>query len=337
MVDQVSRVWRWSRVVVLVAGVALAGCEQLKSLLSSKSSSSSAQTTASAHAPTAVGGQPIQPIVPPTELVAKVNDRVIGKRDVELTIADLKNTTEALGRTWKPLTEQDLKDLAEGLIIGELRAQDALARGVDRQTDVQQRLQHRTRTFFAQEWVAWQLARSTVTQAEIDEFYRANQAGFREPEQIRLRQLVFSSEDQAKAALVKLLEGVDVATVAQNSVRPEAATGTLVDQWVLRTNEKAVFAPNNDKVRDLRDPVLEQAAFAIDKVGGMSSYVKGADGNYHIFQLAERKPGRQRPLLDVTDNIRNFLQLRKIEQATEELKTKAKLERSPENLKTVEQ
>ncbi len=329
MVDQVSRV------VLVAVCVALAGCEQVSTFFSPKPP---AGTTAQATPKPAAGSTPlIQPIVPPAEIIARVNDRLLSKRDMELSIQDIKNTTEALSRTWKPLTEDDLKELAEGLIIGELRAQDALARGVDRQTDVQQRLQHRTRNFFAQEWVAWQLARSTVTQAEIDEFYRANQAGFREPEQIRLRQLVFSSEDQAKAALVKLLEGVEFATVAQNSVRPEAATGPLVDQWVLRSNEKAVFAPNNDKVRDLRDPVLEQAAFAIDKVGGTSSYVKGADGNYHIFQSAERKPGRQRPLLEVTDNIRNFLQLRKIEQATEELKTKAKLERSPENLKTVEQ
>ena len=335
MVDQVSRTgWRRCR-VVLVAGLAvLAGCDKIQSLMPSKPPASGAHTAAM---PMASSAQPVQPVVPQTDLIAKINDRVLSKRDIELTIQDLKNTTEALGRTWKPLSEQDLKDLAEGLIMAELRAQDALARGVDRQTDVQQRLQHRLRTFFAQEWVSWQLSRAAVTQKEVDDFYATNQAGFREPEQIRLRQLVFASEEQAKTALVKLLEGSDMATIASTSVRPEAATGPLVDQWVLRSNEKAAFAPNNDKVRDLRDPVLEQAAFAIDKIGGTSSYVKGADSNYHIFQLVERKPGRQRPLVEVSDNIRNFLQLRKIEQATEELKTKAKIERAPENLKSVEQ
>ena len=144
---------------------------------------------------------------------------------------------------------------------------------------------------------------------------------------MKLRQLIVSSEDQAKATLVKLLEGLDFLTVAQQvSIRPEAAQPPLADKWVMHSAEKAAFAPNDDAIRDLRDPVLEQAAFAIDKAGGTSSYVKGADGNFHIFQLIERKAGRQRPLLEVSDSIKNFLQLQKLNEATEQLKSKGKIE-----------
>lgn len=344
MADDVRRIaWRaWMAGVVIGVSAVTAGCEQVTALFSGKSPASgtpasSGQAQAGSSAASASAVSMPQPVVAPAEVIAHVNGRTISRRDVELAIQDLKNTTEALGREWTTLSDDDLKELTEGLIIGELRAQDALARGLDRQTEVQQRWQHRARTFFAQEWVARQLNQAIVSQAEVDQFYQNNQAGFREPERIRLRQAVFASEEQAKAALVKLLEGVDMPTVAQGSVRPEAATGPLVEQWVMRSTEKAVFAPNDEAVRDLRDPALEQAAFAIDKVGGTSSYVKGADGNSHVFQLVEKKPGRQRALVEVQDNIRNFLQLQKLNEATKALDTKAKIERSLEHLKQVTQ
>jgi len=219
-----------------------------------------------------------------------------------------------------------------------LRAQDAVARGLDRNPDAQYRFWNRFRTFFAQEWVAWQVERTAVTQDEVEKFYKDNQPGFREPEQIRVRQLVVSSEDAAKTVLVRLLQGADFVAVAkETSVRPEAADGALVEQWVLRSADKAAFAPGNDRLRDVRDPTLEQAAFAIDKVGGTSTYVKGADGNYHIFQLVERKAGRQRPLVEVADNIHNFLQVQKIAELSNALRGKAQVELFPERLVDLKQ
>lgn len=333
--------------VFLIGSLAVAGCENWPWSTTSNSSpgtsSASSATPAGAPQPAPLLSLP-QPIVPPTEVIAKVNGKVIGKHDVELALQDMRSTIEALGQPWTSLSakdepnQYDLVDLINDLTTAELRAQDVLARGLDRNTDVQQRFRHRFRNFFAQEWVNWQLNRVTVEQTEIDQFYKQNQWGFREPEQIRLRQLVLSSEDQAKAVLVKLLEGVDFLTVAQqSSLRPEAAQGPLVEQWVMRSGEKAAFAPTETSVRDLKEPVLEQAAFAIDQVGGVSSYVKGADGNYHVFQLVERKAGRQKPLLEVADNIRNFLRLQKLSQLTEELRTKAQIERFPERLADVQQ
>jgi len=283
-------------------------------------------------------------MVLPADVVAKVGDTVISKRDVELTLQDLRATTEALGQAWTPLSAEDqpdrydLNDLLNDLVMAELRSQDALKFGLDRDLAVQQRFWHRFRNFFAQEWISRQLDQVTISQAEIDQFYQTNRWGFREPERVRLRQLVVATEDQAKASLVKLLEGIDfVALARQMSLRPEAAEGALVDEWVMRSAEKAAFAAVDETVRDLADPTLEQAAFAVDKTGGVSSYVKGADGNFHIFQLVERKPGRERPLLEVADNIRNFLRLQKLAESTKELENKARIERYTEILKEVQQ
>ena len=325
--------------VVWIASLVLLGCEQMPWASSKKHSEAPTSAPASA---TIIGVA--KPEVAATDVVAKVNDGVISKRDVELLIQELRSAREAAGQTWTPLSEDeqadkyDLHDAVNDLITLELRNQDAMARGLDRDAKLQQRFAYVARTMFAQEWLAWQFNRVAVTPEEIDQFYQQNQWGFREPERVKLRQLVVASEDQAKAVLVKLLEGMDFVEVArQSSVRPEAAQSPLADKWVMRSGDKAVFAPNNDSVRDLRDPVLEQAAFAIDKTQGVSSYVKGADGNDHIFQLLERQPGRQRPLVEVSDNIRNFLRLQKLNSMTEGLRTKAHVERFPERVKGVSQ
>ncbi len=328
----------WSLITWLVIGVGCTvGCEKLSWPTSKPASSTPpAQETTSPLA--------VRPAVPPNEVVAKVNDTVISKRDVEFALQELKATTEALGQTWKLLptkqveNQYDLTDLVNDLVMADLRSQDALARGLDRNPDVQRLLAYRHRTFFAQEWIRWQLERITATQEEIDQFYKANQLGYREPEQIRVRQLVVASEDQAKATLVKLLEGADFVEIAkQNSLSLDDAQGPLVEKWVMRSADKAIFAPNNEKIRTLLDAVLEQAAFAIDKVGGPSSYVKGPDGKFHIFQLVEKKAGRQKSLVEVSDDIRNGLRLRKLYAVTEELRTKGRVATFPERLEGIAQ
>jgi len=284
---------------------------------------------------------PLRPAPSPVEIVAKVNDATIGKRDVELALQELKAKVQARGGTWKPLTTEQLQRVLDELVSAELSAQDALARGLSRKTDTQSRFWYSYRTFFSQEWLALQLdqLKAEVNATEVAQFYETNKRGFREPETIRVRELMVSSEDQAKTALVKLLEGVDFLAVAEQiSIRPEAARGKLAEQWVMRGNDKAVFAASDAAIRSL-DPVLEQAAFAIDKVGSVSNYVKGADGAFHIFQLAERKDGRQKPLTDVSDNIRNFLILQKLSEKSDGLRKKAgtKVETFPERLSAVEQ
>lgn len=315
----------------------LAGCEQWTG------ASTSATPAKTADMPSS--GLPSRPPVAPADVLVKVNDRVITTKDVALTLQDMKATAQALGRPWQtlPVEQQadayDLHDVLDELVMAELRAQDAVSRGLDRKTDVQARFWQRYRNFFSQEWVASQLEHvaAEVSEAQVEQYYQDNPWAFREPERLRLRQLVVAAEDQARAALVKLLEGVDFVSVAQQmSIRPDTAQGAAVEQWVMRAAEKATFAPADDRVRAL-DPALEQAAFAIDKVGGVSSYVKGPDGHLYVFQLVERSEGRQRPLTEVSDNIRNFLRLQQLSQKGDELKKKAKIETFDERLANVEQ
>lgn len=324
-------------IVVLLGLMGTGGCEKLGG---STPTPTATKTTQSSPA------FPSRPSVSPDQVVATVNGTTISVKDVEIAVADLKATTEALGRKWEPLSPErnedayDLHDLLDELILAELRTQDAISRGLDRRTEVQALFWYRYRNFFSQEWVTWQLeqAKLEVKEEEVEEYFKSNPWVFREPETVRVRELVAPSEEQAKAALVQIYSGADFVTVAnQVSSRRELASGEAVDkQWIMRGAEKATFAANNDAIRAL-DPVLEQAVFAIDKIGGVSSYVKSAENTFHVFQLVERTEGRQKPLTEVADAIRNFLRLQKMTRKNDALKTQAKVETFLDRLSSVEQ
>ena len=328
------RAIRWLAAVALVAAV---GCEKLPG--------AATETPAPlANTPASGGSFPQPPTVLLSETVAKVNGVAISRQDVELALQETRGNLEASGGTWESLALQDepdrydLPDVVNDLVALELQARDALSRGIDRQPQAQRDLYYRVRSFYAQQWVRWQLERTQPTEEEIAKFYADNKAGFRRPDRLRVRQLVVDAEDKAKAALVKLLEGVEFVGLAQQmSLQPDAAQGPLADKWVLRSVEKAAFAPGDDTVRELVDPALEQAAFAIEKAGGLSHYVKGGDGRYHIFQLVTRETGTEQPLAEVHDWIKAQLQLERIGTLTEELRTKAAIERFPDRLEGVSQ
>jgi parvulin-like peptidyl-prolyl isomerase len=316
---------------VLVAALAVsAGCDKVQGNSQSPATSAPAATASSTAVP--------RPKVAPGDVVAQVNKGAVSRQDVELVLQNVRATVEAQGQEWKAPTEEELRGLVDGLVLAELKLQDALGRGLDRDPESQRRMLLLARNFYAQEWDRSQLAQIEVTQPEIEQFYEANRLFFRTPERIRVRQMVLPSEEQAKAVLVRLLEGVDFESQAQqSSLQPDAAAGPMVDQWVMRSGEKAVYAPDDETIRELRDPALEQAAFAITKDGGVSSYVEAADGQYHLFQLVERQPASQQPLVEVQDRLRILLQAQRIDEKAKQLRDNAKVDTYPERLSDLQQ
>ena len=187
------------------------------------------------------------------------------------------------------------------------------------------------RQFFAQEWLRWNKDRLEVSSKDVEQFYEQNKLGFRIPEQRKLRHIVLGAEDQAKQTLTQLLGGADFGSLG----------GEALPQWVMRANEMAAAYPSQADataagVMSL-DPLLENAAFAVDRVNGLSNYVKGSDNKFHIFQLTERREERQRPMTEVWDQIKAFLTLQKLQKSVDDLRIKANVERFPERLDGIKQ
>ena len=323
-------------VVVAAALGASLGCERMP--WSSGQQDQATASTAGSH-PAA----PPRPPVLPSDVVAAVNKVPISKKDVELRLQELKALTEASGGQWQSLSADQLEAVLDELVHTELMNQDALARGLDRTLNTQQRLEYLRRGFFAQEWLRWHQERQAITAADVEQYYEQNKLGFREPERRRLRQLVVGSEPQAKQALAQLLGGtVDFANLAQQiSQGPTASAGGLLSGWVMRANDRAFVFPSAAEAEAAGviglDPALEAAAFAVDQVNGLSNYVKGADDRYHIFQLVERQDERQRPLTEVYEDIKTFLAVQHLQQTVDELSSKATIERFPDRLEGLAQ
>ena len=335
-----DRAARVALTVVALGGVV--GCEKLSSLFGGNQDSSATASTTAAPAANAAG-VPQRPPVLPADTAASINGVAVSKADVELRVQELKALMMNLGQEWKPLTEEQLGAVLDELVNNELMSQAAVARGLDRQLETQRHWEFIRRGFFAQEWLQWNQNRLDVSSAEVEQAYEQNKLGFREPERRKLRQITVASEEQAKQALAQLLSGsVQFSELAQQtSLAPSAAKGGLLDKWVMRTQEKAFVFPSEADAEAAGimslDPGLEAAAFAIDQVNGLSSYVKGADNRYHLFQLVERQAEKQRTLTDVWDQIKNYLLVQKLQAALEELRTQAKIERFPERLHGVTQ
>jgi len=317
----------------------IAGCDKLPWNAKSRGESHASSGLTTAQSSPA----PSKPQVLPGDVLATVNGAVVSKKDLELRLQELKTLAESADQAGTPLTREQLEQVLEELINTELMSQDAAARGLDRSLDVAQRWEYVRRGFFAQEWLRWHQEHLSVAPEEVDKYYEDNKAGFRVPSRLRLRQIVVALEEQANRALSQLHGGTtDFANLAQQiSLGPTAAKGGELPFWLMRANEKAfLYGSETDAQADgvmSLDPSLEAAAFAIDKVNGLSSYVKGADSQYHIFQLVERQEEHQREKQAVWDDVKSFLSLQKLREAIDTLQGKTTVERFTDRLEHVTQ
>ncbi|MBI4355656.1 MAG: peptidyl-prolyl cis-trans isomerase [Candidatus Omnitrophica bacterium] len=301
---------RFRRIAGLLAlGAALTGCDRLPW---AKSQAAAASAGPSAAASRAVRqAMPARP-VDPAKVIAEVNGRLI-------TVEEFHRRVRGLAEEYRPKSLEDKKRLLEELIGVELIVQDAKARGLGQDPEVVQRLDDLEQVLLYQEAVQREMAGVAVTDAEAEKFYKDYQVGFKEPERVRLKQLVVKTEADAKAILVTLLQGTSTfeQIVRERSVGPAAAQGGDVG-YVIRAADKAIAEQSGQAAPATTSlfPQLEQAAFALE-VGGISGIIKGPEG-YYIVKLVERKEGSVRPLTEVWQQVRDGLLLLKQQQHFQE-------------------
>ncbi len=111
----------------------------------------------------------------------------------------------------------------------------------------------------------------SVSSSEARRHYQANPREFERPEQVRVRQIVVSTEAEAQAALEQLQSGADFAAVAkEKSTAPEAANGGDLGYFA-----RGVMPAEFNVVFDLPK-------------GGVSGVVKSPYG-FHVFKLEDRR------------------------------------------------
>ncbi len=282
-------------------------------------------------------------IVPASERVAQVNQIPISTTDMELAIQELKRFAKAYGQEWKPLPVQDkpdaldLPDVLNNLVDGELKAQDAKARGLDHTTDVARRFAYLSRSFWAQEWDRWQREHAAPSDEEIRQFYDKNKAGFIDPERVKIRQIVTPSLSEAEAARARVVQGTSFDELArQVSIGAGKEQGGDVGWYLRAIDHQRLRLIGANPTEAVFFPQLEPVAFALE-IGQVSQPVKGPDGRYYIVQVDERRIPKQQTELEVHDSIKELLTLQSMQQQLDQLRKKASVEMFTDRLETIAQ
>ena len=161
--------------------------------------------------------------------------------------------------------------------------------------------------------------RISVAPTEVRRYYQANSQEFEKPEQVRVRQIVVSTEGEARKVEELLQAGTDFAALArEKSTAPEAERG----------GDLGYFAMGEM-------PAEFNVVFGLPK-GGISGIVKSPYG-FHVFKLEEkRRAGRmslEEASRSITEKLRREKEDRRYKQWLKELRARTKFEVNYEALR----
>jgi peptidyl-prolyl cis-trans isomerase C len=162
--------------------------------------------------------------------------------------------------------------------------------------------------------------RVSVAPSEVRRYYQANSQEFEKPEQVRVRQIVVVTEEEARKVEELLRAGTDFAALArEKSTAPEAERG----------GDLGYFAMGEM-------PAEFNVVFGLPK-GGISGVVKSPYG-FHIFKLEDKRRAGKMGLDEVSKGIADKLRREKedarYKQWLKELRSRTKFE---VNYKALEQ
>jgi peptidyl-prolyl cis-trans isomerase C len=213
----------------------------------------------------------------------------------------------------KLLSEKGTRDFLENYVITrELLYQEAKRKGLDKKKEILTKVEDFKRAMIIDALLEEVLrGKSEVTEDEIQRYYKENKPLFIEPQEIRVRQIVVNSELLLREVLTKLTAG--------ESFEKLASTYNLgkfrEDGGNLGYIRRGQLAPSFVQ--------FEEAAFSLKKKGEISEVVKTPYG-YHIIRLEDMRGTTLRPIDQVREKIRFFLQPKKKQESYLEYVKEAK-------------
>ena len=246
-------------------------------------------------------------------VVAEVNGEPI-------YLEDLQEIWDALPEVYRVQFPGGIKDLLEQLIRETLLAQQAKKLGLEDDPVIQKRLEDIKRQLLVQELIKREIIdKVQVTDEEIEKEYTSNPSLYTEPEQVKAKHIMTSTEEKAQEVLQELQSGRPFEEVAmEKSESPDARQGGEMGYL---------------KRGDL-DPDLEKVLFDLAP-GKLSDIVETSYG-FHIFLVEEHIDPRLKEVDEVKGEISNRLlpqkQQEAFEKLIEELKSQAEIAIIEENL-----
>ena len=240
--------------------------------------------------------------------------------DVSISYEEFRQISERqpLEGKMKMLTEQAEREFLETYVVPrEVLYQEAKRKGLDKNKEIQGKVEDFRRQLLTDALVVEALRGKTeISDSEIEKYYKENSNRFTEPQEMKVRHIVVSSELILREVLARLAQGGRFEELAQtyNIDRSGADGGNL---GYIRRGQL-----------DPRFTQFEEAAFSLKNKRDISEVVKTPYG-FHIIQLEDKRGTALRPLDQVKEKIRFYLQTKKKQDVylayVRDLKSKAKV------------
>jgi peptidyl-prolyl cis-trans isomerase C len=143
-----------------------------------------------------------------------VNGKTISRNHVQLMLTSINPDPSARGAG----SEEARTAARQELVTQELLAQEARRKGLDKSAAVADQLAYQERAILSRALLQDHFEKNPVTSAELKSAYEWNRANGKITE-VKVRQILVATPDQAAAALSRLEKGEDFAAVARTATQ----------------------------------------------------------------------------------------------------------------------
>jgi peptidyl-prolyl cis-trans isomerase C len=239
------------------------------------------------------------------ETVLTVNGTPIGRKELDVLFRRMRVPEDQLDGF---LTTARGRQVAEDYAMATLLYERAVAQNLHQDAQTQLELAFTERQVLANR-MKEQMSEAAVTPEAIDKWYADNKARFDKP-QVKLRQILVATEEEAKDVMARLEKGEDFTALARS---------------VSKDTRSATKGGDLGWVRKHENPQIGEAAFAAE-VGKVQGPVQSRLG-YHVFEVLEKRDST--PLDDVRPQAEKQLAQTEGAKQLEALKKEAKIEWAP--------
>ncbi len=282
-------------VACAVLVLSFSGCDKVTNFLSDyfpslkKSSATDVKEVSAPKTPAPVSSGAIS-----GDVLARVGGWTMTASEFKDRLAGLKEVAP----DYDTSTAEAKKMILDELINQQLLVQDAENSNVATKKEVADAVNEFRRTLLVRE-VAMKVTEGiTVTDADVTDYYEKNKNNISDPIELKVREIMVPTKDEAQAILMEILNGADFAETAKN-------------------RSKTASAEQGGDLGFIREAKFPQmgAALAILDVGGVSAVFNGPDG-YYIVKVEEKRGGNV-PALDdkLKEEIKSGLTILKQQEA----------------------
>ncbi len=270
----------------------------------------------------AAGDQVLATVGPNKLTVKQFQDQIDSlPMQIQIALASSPEMKEQLLDRWVQIT---------------LLAQAARNEGLDKKPEVMARVENLKNSVLAQEYAQMALKNKVnVTDDDVKAYYETHRKDMSEPAKVRARHILIRVSENANKD--KWEAARKLALKIRNKIKSGADFAEMAKKYSDDPGTKDRGGELGFFSKGRMVPEFEKAAFNL-KVGEISQPVKTVFG-YHIIQVEEKMPAKQKSFNEVKDQIRRNLSIEKqrnlLEKIMADLKTRYPVKTNKELLKKI--